>query len=147
MTEGLPLPIVDDPIDAAYWEAARRGQLVVQRCGRYGRRRFPPRPMCPNCQSSDHEWPRVSGEGRIWSFVIPHPPLFPALAKLAPYDVVLVELSEGPSIRAVGNLVNSAGGEINEIDAGSIKIGAPVRVVFDRVTEEVPLPRWVLAEP
>jgi len=145
MIEGVPLPAIDDPIDAAYWDAARRGELVMQRCSACGRRRFPPRPMCPHCQSVNHEWQPMSGQGRIFSFVVPHPPLLPALAKIAPYNVILVELADDPSIRMVGNLVKSAGGEVNEVDPATIQIGSPVRVVFDPVADDVTLARWVLA--
>ncbi len=145
MIEGVPLPATDDPIDAPYWEAARRGELVIQRCTSCGARRFPPRPMCPACQCCDHEWQRMSGEGRIWSYVISHPPLLPAFATLAPYNVVVVELADDPSIRMVGNVVTSAAGEINEVGAAAVRIGARVRAVFSRVADDVALTRWVLA--
>jgi len=145
MIEGAPLPATDNPLDAPFWQAALRGELVVQTCSACGRRRFPPRPMCPECQSFVHEWRAVSGKGRIWSFVVPHPPLLPAFAERAPYNVVLVELEEDPKIRIVGNLVASADGEINEVDPRTIAIGALVRVVFHRAAEDVALPRWVLA--
>jgi uncharacterized OB-fold protein len=145
MIEGTPLPSTDDPLDAPFWQAARRGELVVQTCGACGQRRFPPRPMCPTCQSMEHRWEPLSGQGRIWSFVVPHPPLLPAFAQVAPYNVIIVELAEDPSIRMVGNLVTSAGGPINEIDPGTITIGTPVRVVFEHVAEDVALARWVVA--
>lgn len=145
MIEGIPLPFTDDPLDAPYWEAARRGELVVQACRACGKRRFPPRPMCPACQSFDHEWQRMSGAGRVWSFVVPHPPLLPAFAKIAPYNVIVVELADDPSIRMVGNLVKSVAGEINEVDSTTIKIGAAVRVVFQPIADDVVLTRWVVA--
>jgi uncharacterized OB-fold protein len=145
MIEGAPLPATDNPLDAPFWQAALRGELVVQTCLACGRRRFPPRPMCPHCQSFENAWRPVSGRGRIWSFVVPHPPLLPAFADVAPYNVILVELEEDSKIRIVGNLVASAGGEINEIDPATIEIGSPVRVVFHLAAEDVALPRWVLA--
>lgn len=145
MIEGIPLPSTDDPLDAPYWDAARRGTLVVQTCRTCGRRRFPPRPMCPTCQSSESVWVPVSGAGRIWSFVLPHPPLLPAFAELAPYNVIIVELVEDPSIRMVGNLVTAADGPINQVDPTTIEIGTPVRVVFHRVADDVALARWVVA--
>jgi hypothetical protein len=145
MIEGIPLPSTDDPLDAPYWEAARRGELVVQACRACGQRRFPPRPMCPACQSFDHEWQRMSGTGRLWSFVVPHPPLLPAFTKIAPYNVIVVELADDPSIRMVGNLVKSAAGEINEVDSTMLTIGAAVRVVFQPVADDVVLARWVVA--
>ena len=144
MIENTPLPVTDNPIDAPFWEAALRGELTVQRCSACGMRRFPPRPMCPSCQSTELRWDVMSGEGRVWSFVVPHPPLLPTFAKIAPYAVVLVELADDPTIRMVGNLIPNADGEINEVDPTTVAIGAPVSVVFQTVTPDVALPRWVL---
>jgi len=145
MIEAMPLPATDDPIDAPFWKAALRDELVVQRCGQCHNWRFPPRPMCPTCQSFEHTWEAVSGEGRIWSFVVPHPPLLPYFARLVPYNVIVVELAEDPRLRMVGNLVASAAGELNEIDPHQIRIGDRVRVVFWRAEEDVALPRWARA--
>jgi uncharacterized OB-fold protein len=86
----------------------------------------------------------LSGKGRIWSFVIPHPPLLPAYTEFAPYNVITVELDEDPSLRLVGNLIASADGALNSVDPHSIAIGEPVRVVFAKV-DDVHLPRWVRA--
>jgi hypothetical protein len=143
MIEGIPLPATDDPHDAPFWAGTQRGELLVQRCGACRRLRFPPRPMCPHCQSVEHTWDRVSGAGRIWSFCVPHPPLLPAFTPLAPYAVILVELDEDPTIRLVGNLVPSADGAINAIDPQTIRIGERVRVVFTREADDVVLPKWV----
>jgi uncharacterized OB-fold protein len=145
MIEGIPLPATDDLLDAPYWEAALRGELVVQSCSGCSRLRFPPRPMCPWCQSFAHGWRPMSGTGRIWSFVAPHPPLLPSFARIAPYNVIIVELAEDPTIRMVGNLVPALGAEINEIDPATIEIGAPVRAVFEQVSDDVALVRWVAA--
>jgi uncharacterized OB-fold protein len=93
----------------------------------------------------EHTWTALSGEGRIWSFVFPHPPLLPAFAQVAPYNVIIVELAEDPSLRMVGNLVTAADGPINQVDPTTIKIGTAVRVVFHRVADDVALARWVLA--
>jgi uncharacterized OB-fold protein len=101
--------------------------------------------MCPYCNSLEYEWTPVSGQGRIWSFVVPHPPLLPAFADLAPYNVVVVELDEDPTIRLVGNLLDSPDGAINEVDPSTIRIGEPVQVVFQPAGEDVVLPRWVRA--
>lgn len=93
----------------------------------------------------EHTWQATSGRGRVWSFAVPHPPLLPAFEKLAPYNVIVVELEDDPSIRLVGNLVARAGGRINEVDPATIRIGMPVRVLFERVADDVALPRWIAA--
>jgi len=144
MEHSLILPDPEDEDAKPFWEGTARGELLVQKCSACGSMRIPPRPMCPDCRSLANEWVRLSGKGRVWSFVVPHPPLLPAYAELAPYNVIAVELDEDPSLRLVGNLVKSADGAINEVDPRTIEIGEPVRVVFAKV-EDVHLPRWVRA--
>ncbi len=132
----------DLPIDTPFWEGAKRGELLVQSCGSCGRLRFPPRSMCPSCQSFEVSWRKLSGRGSVWSFVVPHPPLTPAFEPLAPYNVIVVELEEDPGLRMVGNLVPSLGGAINQVDPAQIRIGAKVEVVFQDAGGGVILPRW-----
>ncbi len=136
------LPVVD--ADAApFWEATRRGELCVQRCRDTGRLIFPPRTLSPWGSHAEPEWTTLSGRGTIWSFVVPHPPLLPPFSALAPYNVIVVALEEDPRVRLVGNLVAAPGGAINEVDAASLEIGAPVRVAFEPISDQIALPRWV----
>jgi uncharacterized protein len=141
---GFLLPDVETEDGAPFWAGAARGELLVQACGACGRWRFPPRPMCPHCRSIEVRWDRASGHATIWGFVVPHPPLLPAYAELAPYNVIVVALDEDPTIRLVGNLLASADGTLDEIDPATIEIGEAVRVVFQQV-EDVSIPRWVRA--
>ena len=138
------LPDLAEPTAAPFWEGCARGELLVQACASCGLRRMPPRPMCPRCRSLEIRWEPTSSRGRVWSFMVPHPPLLPAFAEVAPYNAIIVELEEDPTIRFAGNLVASADGEINEIDPATITIGEPVQVVFHRI-EDVYLPRWIRA--
>jgi uncharacterized OB-fold protein len=142
MIEGAPLPLLDED-SAPFWEAALRGELVIQACSSCGALRHPPRPMCPRCRSLDSQWRPMSGNATVWSYVVPHPPLLPAFMPVAPYNVCIVALDEDPLIRLVGNLVAGDGAPINSVDPATIEIGAPVRVVFDRVADDVALPRFV----
>lgn len=87
----------------------------------------------------------MSGRGTVWSFVVPHPPLLPAYAELAPYNVIVVALDEQPSLRLVGNLIADADAPINSVDPATIEIGAAVRAVFQPVAEDITMPRWTLA--
>ena len=142
METGWLLPDLRDQTTAPFWEGCARGELLVQACAACGLRRMPPRPMCPRCRSLELRWEPTSGRARIWSFIVPHPPLLPAFAEVAPYNAIIVELEEDPSIRFAGNLVATADGEINEIDPATIVIGEPVQVVFHRIND-VSLPRWI----
>ncbi len=136
------LPPIDQE-NESFWDGCRRGELRVQRCADTGRLIFPPRATSPWGRHGEPEWTTVSGRGTIWSFVRPHPPLLAYFAALAPYNVILVALDEDPCIRLAGNLVLRDGGAINEIEPGEIRIGAPVRVIFEPLTEAIHLPRWI----
>ena len=140
----MPPNIQHSENDAPFWDGAQRGELLVQACAACGRLRFPPRTMCPWCQSFEANWKPLSGNGTIWSFIVPHPPLLPPFDSLAPYNVVVVALDEDPGIRMVGNLVASAGGAINQVPAAEIQIGAAVSVVFQAAGAGAVIPRWTL---
>ncbi|MBI2705256.1 MAG: OB-fold domain-containing protein [Actinobacteria bacterium] len=140
------LPAPDDD-SRAFWAYCAAGELRVQRCASCGRRRMPPRPMCPSCRSFDAEWELLSGRGTVWSFAVPHPPLLPAYAEQAPYGVIVVALDEDPTLRMVGNLVTEAGAPLNSVDPHTIEVGEPVEVVFapvERAEGEdlLALPQW-----
>ncbi|MET7604861.1 OB-fold domain-containing protein [Streptomyces avermitilis] len=135
-------PVVDDD-GAPFWEYAARGELRVQACADCGEPRFPPRPCCPHCRSFASEWRLMSGKGRVWSYVVPHPPLLPEYAAQAPYNVIVVELAEAPRIRLVGNLVSEADAPLNGVAPERVRIGAGVQAVFSSAG----LPQWVLERP
>ncbi len=154
------LPGLDEQ-SRPFFDFAARGELRIQACEQCGIRRMPPRPRCDRCGSMSSRWDLMSGRARVWSVVIPHPPLLPAFSDVAPYNVVLVELEDDPSIRLVGNVVSSPEAALDSVDPHSIEIGAEVRVVFpepvgtddgrggdDEDGEgQVVLPRWVISRP
>jgi hypothetical protein len=88
--------------------------------------------MCPNCGSWNAEWARLSGKGKVYTYVVAHQPFHPAFASDAPYAVAIVELEEG--VRLMSNIV--------DCEPDDMYIGMPVEVVYDDVTEEVTLPRF-----
>ena len=126
-----PLPQVS-PEMAPFFEAARRHQLVVQRCAGCGALRFPARSICSACLSREATWVPVSGRGTVFSFAIMHQAIHPGFAAETPYAVVVIQLDEGP--RLLSNLV--------DCPAAEARIGQPVEVVFDDVTSEVTLPKF-----
>jgi uncharacterized OB-fold protein len=112
-----PAPLVTED-SAVFWDAAREGRLVAQRCAGCGRLRHPPRPMCPNCHSLEVEVAELSGRGTLYSYAILHHPRNPAFDY--PVLAALVDLDEG--LRLVSNLV--------EVPADEIRIGMPLEAVF-----------------
>ena len=116
----------------------------MQQCAETGRLIFPPRSTSPWAPRLEPVWVPVSGRGTIWSLAVPHPPLLPPFSERAPYNVIVVALDEDPTVRLVGNLLARVGGELNDIDPSTIEIGARVRVIFEPVSDEIHLPRWLL---
>ena len=146
LVDGLLLPW-PDPDGEPFWQYALRGELRVQACADCGLRRFPPRPCCPRCHSFTDIWQLTSGRGRIWSFVIAHPPLLPAYAERAPYPVAVVELDDDPRIRLVGTLTPSVrrpDAPWNAVPPSRLRIGAPVQAVYQTLVPGVAIPRWAL---
>ena len=74
----------------------------------------------------------LSGRGTIYSFIIVHRPQHPAFFADAPYNVAIVELAEG--LRMHTNVVGCA----NE----DLRIGLPVLVAFEKVNDEITLPKF-----
>ena len=121
-----------------FWEGCKKHELRIQRCKKCGTYRFPPRPMCYRCNSMDVEWAKVSGKGNIYAFTVVHSagaesPL-PGFESEYPYAVVLVELPNAGGVRILSNMVDC---ELSEI-----RIGMPVEVVFEPVSEEITLPKF-----
>lgn len=136
------LPDTQDPETKGFWDAAREGRLVVQKCARCGHLRFPPHPGCPECHGVESEWQEVSGQASLWSFVVVHGPTLPAFQDFVPFPVAVVALEEGPHLRMVGNLVTEANGAINSLDPARLAIGMPLAVTF-LSAEDVALPAWM----
>ena len=90
-----------DPTTAHFWEAARRHELVVQRCEACDRRQFYPRPFCLGCLGRDLSWVQVSGRAVVYAQTTNRLAVLPELEP--PYVVALVDLEEGP--RLLTNIV------------------------------------------
>ena len=120
---------VPDADTSPFWDACRRHELLLQQCGSCASWRFPPRPRCPSCRSDRFSWQHVSGKGRIASYTICHPPVLAAYADRVPYNVVVVELAEGPFI--ISNLVDA-----------EPSIDTRVEVTFVDVADDLTLPQF-----
>lgn len=129
-----PVPTIT-PEMKPFFDAAKRHELVVQRCTQCGAHRFPAREICSACLSHAAEWVRVSGEGEVFSYNVMHQVYHPGFADAVPYAVVVVKLKEGAKMNS--NLVG--------VQPHDIKIGMPVKVIFEDITDEVTLPKFAPA--
>lgn len=140
MSAPPPRPVADADTQP-FWDAAAQRRLVVQRCRACSRWIWQPRPLCPSCRGEDLEWTQVSGDGRVASWTVVHPPVLPAWADDVPFVVLLVELDQG--VRMLGRLVGAAG-TLAHSD-GDVGMGARVALRWIEDGAGVTLPAWTLA--
>ena len=126
-----PLPRLEGP-NLPFWEGARAGKLMLQRCVDCAKWRFPAARYCPRCRSERVEWVPASGRGTVESFCVFHKVYFQGFAPEAPYAVVQVLLEE--DVRLFSNLA--------DVPNDQIRIGTPVIAYFERATADVTLVKF-----
>jgi uncharacterized OB-fold protein len=137
-TPSKPVPIADED-SRPFFDGAREGVLLLRRCRDCGTFMSPTggigtplRPRCVTCFSADLEWAPATGRGTLYSFALMHQVYDAAFAAEAPYNIAVVELDEG--VRFTTNVVGCANGEL--------RIGMPLEVTFERVSENVAVPKF-----
>lgn len=125
-----PAPGVSDD-NRFFWEGAKQGKLLIQRCTGCGDLHHPPGPVCPKCHSFDWNAVEVSGKGTVYSFVVMHYPEVPPFDH--PNPIGLIELEEG--VRLIAQLVG--------IKPGDVQVGQKVQVEFNTFNDgELTLPQF-----
>ncbi len=97
-TAALPVfPAVGrDGASEAFFDAAARGELLVQQCSSCATVLPPEARTCWTCGSVQLGSTVVSGRGRLVSWVVVRQAPIPVLAGAVPYVTAVVELDEGP---------------------------------------------------
>ena len=131
LTRGLPLPLPDRD-SAPFYEAARRGELVFQRCTACRRFRHYPRPTCPACHSPAFTWERSTGRGTVWTWTIVRGPTLPAFERDLPYNIVDILMDE--HVHFVSQLLDCPPDEIHA--------GLQVEAIFVPASDEITLVKF-----
>ena len=124
-----PAPGVSDDT-RFFWEGARAGKLLIQRCKQCSVLRHPPGPVCIDCHSFEWDTVTASGLGTVYSFVIAHYPEVPPFDH--PNPIGLIELDEGT--RLVAQLVG--------VKRDEVSIGQRVKVEFNTFDDDLVLPQF-----
>ena len=129
MSTGLHIPLPrPTALSKPHWEGCQKGVLRVQRCKDCGEHVFIPEPLCTNCASQNLEWVDTTGRGTVYSYTVVHRPQRPEFQ--VPYTVAIIEMEEGWYM-----LTNLVG-----IEPEAVKIGMPVEVAFEKMSEQITLP-------
>jgi uncharacterized protein len=129
-----PLPQIT-PVNQPFWDGARAGKLMMQRCKDCQAWIFCPRPVCVECNSDNLEWVEMSGKGTVFSFTIIREVVGEALRGFAtdiPYVTAWVDLDEGP--RFCSNITGCS--------VDNVSIGMRVEVVFEPAGQNIVLPKF-----
>ncbi|MFQ6113061.1 MAG: Zn-ribbon domain-containing OB-fold protein [bacterium] len=106
-------------------EIPQRYRLEAAKCKSCGKIHFPPRLICPDCQSCDFHIVKLQDEGKVLTYTVIHvaPQQF---GTQTPYIVAIVELNDG--VKITSQIVDCAPDEVN--------IGDKVKVVFRKVQQD-----------
>jgi uncharacterized OB-fold protein len=124
MSETLPaFPAVGrDSASTAFFDAAARGELLVQQCGTCATVLPPEARTCHACGSAELGPTVVSGLGSLVSWAVVRQAPIPALAGAVPYVTAVVELNEGPWLMV----------RLIDVDPEALTAGDRVRADFVR---------------
>lgn len=115
-----------NPENERYFAAAKEGVLLVGKCNDCSEYHFYPRLICPHCNSDHTEWVPAKGTGVIYS----HSTMRRGVT--VPYTIAYVTLDEGVSMMT--NIV--------DCDAGALKIGDKVKLVFKAAEDATAVPMF-----
>src|SRR6202020_272149 len=127
LQERVDIPTID-AASAPYWEAARRGQLLIAECAACGRVHHYPRPFCPHCWSEDVHPVQASGSGTLYTYSTVYVNDLAPFKERLPYVAAIVELAEGPRL-----MTTIEGGGPDDL-----LVGMPVTAVFRPVDDADP---------
>lgn len=131
MPAGIPPAVT--PETAPFWDAAREGRLVVERCDACGAESHPPYGICRSCRSREVSSVEIDGPGEVYSYTVNHQKWLPDLE--VPFALVWVDFADHPGIRVVGRL---RGCEPDEVH-----IGMAVDVGFEPGPDDFAVPSFV----
>lgn len=126
-----PVPRPDEA-SRPFYDATLRGELVLQRCTTCGRWMWPVRVRCIECFADGLEWAPAQGTGTLYSFTLVHQVFHPGFAGEIPYNVAMVDLTEG--VRVITNVVGVAN--------DALEVGMPLVATFERISDELALPKF-----
>lgn len=126
-----PIPPID-PWTEPYWTALHQGRLLLQFCPACREHIFYPRQSCPHCFSERLEWVEASGCGKVYAYTVVENNAPSAFIEEMPFVIAIVNLEEG--VRMMTNIVGC--------DPAAIYSEMPVTVTFEKVSDEITLPKF-----
>ncbi|MFO7872110.1 MAG: Zn-ribbon domain-containing OB-fold protein [Candidatus Undinarchaeales archaeon] len=111
---------------ARFWrEQPQRYNLWGTKCRDCGKIHFPPREICPECQSTKLDKEQLGKNGKIVTYTVIR--VAPeGFEKEVPYIIAIIEMKGGSRLTA----------QVVDADPEDIEIGKKVEAVFRRISED-----------
>jgi len=129
-----PHPISEDQ---EFWQYCAQHDLRFQACADCGELRHPPTPMCGNCQSTATEWKAAPQQGVVFTYTVIHHAADERITVALPYIVALIKFPNFGPVKLVSNVI---------CRPDEIRVGMPVRLVWEDGANGIDLPRFVPAK-
>tara|TARA_R110000787_G_scaffold71920_17_gene160206 strand:+ start:80 stop:505 length:426 start_codon:yes stop_codon:yes gene_type:complete len=130
---GKPLPEISD-LTRPFWNAARDGKLVMQRCNNCGTVNFPAKPWCVACGSRDIPWTDMKPTGTVYSYTVSRVVAmnYPDWASELPMVLCLVDVDDGARLYA----------QLTDCNPDDVMIGMRVEAHFETISEDAGVPKF-----
>ena len=135
---GMPAPSapkprpVPTPTSQPFWDALREERISMQRCDACQGWVHYPRTRCSHCLSDRLSWHDLADTGTVYTFSVSRQPTTPQFVDETPQVIAVVELDDGPRVTTT----------VVGIDADDVRVGQPVRAVFDHGDDGITLLRF-----
>jgi uncharacterized OB-fold protein len=127
-----PLPDVEFPEWATFWEGTRKGEIRLPKCRDCHQFHWYLSFLCPFCQSPNIEWQAITSQPRLFSWTCVRQDLTQVFTIRGPYIVAMVEFDEAPHLYFTSNLVDCPPEDVH--------IGMPLEAVFQKVDDKITMP-------
>ena len=125
--------VTADDASAEFFDAARRGTLLLKCCASCDGWATPVADWCPRCPGEPLGWRAAAGTGQLVTWAVARMPPHPAFADDLPVVSAIVETTEGPwlNLRVIG-------------PAAGLRVGEAVQIGFAHSDEGASYPVAVL---
>jgi uncharacterized protein len=122
IVESFPTTPIDQDNKEFYRGWLQRA-LLINRCTQCAAWHHPPKPVCPNCWSTDIVATEVSGNGSIYLLSLLYQgPTVAGIDYTTPHPAAVIELEEQPGLRYASTVVG--------IEPEAIEIGMAVELAW-----------------
>ena len=110
----------------------QKHELLIQECEDCDAKIFYPKLFCPNCFSSNLQWVKASGKGKVYTFTVVYSYQPTEFTDDVPYVIAVVKLAEG--VQMMSNII--------DCKPEDVRCDMDVEVIFENIEDGITLPKF-----